>query len=43
MTPAHIACTGAFIAAGVVALAAIVVSVRESWGEFLDALGEQDQ
>ncbi len=43
MTLAHILCTGAMITAGIAALVAIVVSFRESWHEFLDALGEQDR
>jgi hypothetical protein len=43
VTVSHILCTGALIAAGIVALVAIVISFRESWGEFLDALDGQDR
>ncbi|MFC0305159.1 hypothetical protein ACFSTI_20855 [Rhizorhabdus histidinilytica] len=43
MTLTHILCTGAMIAAGIVALVAIVISFRESWHEFLDALEGQDR
>ncbi|WP_264319401.1 hypothetical protein [Rhizorhabdus wittichii] len=39
MTVSHILCTGAMIAAGIIAVIAIVISFRESWHEFLDALG----
>jgi hypothetical protein len=43
VTVSHILCTGALIAAGIVALVAIVISFRESWHEFLDALDGQDR
>jgi hypothetical protein len=43
MTLAHILGTGAMIAAGIVAVVAMVISFRESWHEFLDALEGQDR
>ncbi|WP_016745782.1 hypothetical protein [Rhizorhabdus wittichii] len=41
MTLTHILCTGAMIAAGIVALVAIVVSFREEWTRVRVVLGFQ--